>query len=356
MSAQALYLLLLLALPCHFLPTMAMYIYRHQLRRFARNLSTAVDGCPNRGFAKRYPAAATQVLTVPPFSYDEVIANPSHPFVSPGQDESLERYIKWRGWNINSILSEHDLENESIREAAIGLLSHPLTFPLTLGRHLTTLLSNKEAARICCVGARAECTLPNKYWRELLIGTLAIDTESDAMAISRLDLSATLTTIDFVGPDVPTQLKSKTITLDDDESTPKQLPKRELTMNFHSLHLHEVVLKILKSQPESSTEQIKNVWDGFVLFNPGLGHPNLTKHWKPTLKFLIGTGKPILFTAHSTIDAERDRQVLEKSLADCDDDRIVQYLVNSYASRMEFVDPFSKDHVLSPNHSYFLLK
>eukprot|EP00984_Skeletonema_dohrnii_P009633 scaffold3689_cov107-Skeletonema_dohrnii-CCMP3373.AAC.7 len=324
--------------------TMAMHIYRHQLRRFARNLSTAVDGCPNRGFAKRHPAAATQVLTVPPFSYDEVIANPSHPFVSPGQDESLERYVKWRGWNINSILSEHDLDNESISEAAIGLLSHPLTFPLTLGRHWTPLSSNKEAARLCCVGARAECTLPNKYWSELLIGTLAIDTEEfDA-------------TIDFVGPDVPTQLKSKTIALDDDESTPKQLPKCELTMNFHSLYLHEVVLKILKSQPESSTEQIKNVWDGFVLFNPGLGHPNLTKHWKPTLKFLIGTGKPILFTAHSTIDAERDRQVLQKSLADCDDDRIVQYLVNPYASRMEFVDPFSKDHVLSPNHSYFLLK
>ncbi|KAL7496405.1 hypothetical protein ACHAWT_004562 [Skeletonema menzelii] len=318
---------------------MAMHIiYRHQLRRFARNLSTAVDGCPNREFAKKYPAAAAQVLTVPSFSYEyeDMIANPSS-----GQDESLERYLEWRGWDINSVLSKNNLSNTS--EAAIGLLSHPLTFPLTLARHLTTLTGNKQAARLCCVGARAECTLPDKYWRELLIASFAIRIESHV-------------SIDFVGPDVPPQQKSKTITLDNDEKTSTQLTRRELKMTFHPSYLHEVVLKILKAQPESSPEEIKNAWDGFVLFNPGLGHPNLAKHWKPTLKFLVGTGKPILFTAHSKIDAKRDQQVLEKLLADCDDDRIVQYAVNPYASRMKFVDPFSKDHVLSPNHSVFLLE
>ena len=161
--------------------------------------------------------------------------------------------------------------------------------------------------------------------------------------------------IDFVGPDVPPQLKSKTITLDNDENTTTQLAERKLTMTFHPSYLHEVVLKILKSQPDASPEQIKNAWDGFVLFNPGLGHPKM-KHWKHTIKFMIGTGKPILFTAHSTIDAKRDQLVLEKLLADCNDDRIVQYETNRYASRMEFVDPFSKDHVLSPNHSVFLLE
>ena len=328
---------------------MTSFFHRHKLRRLARNLSTAVDGCPNRGFAKRYPAAAIQVLTVPPFCYDDVITNVSspHPFETSGQHESLERYIQWRGWDIDLILStsQHNLDDESISKAAIGLLSHPLTFPVTLARHvIPTLSSNKHDFRLCCVGARAECTLPDKYWRELLIATLARDKEIQCK-------------IDFVGPDIPTQLTSKTISLDNDESTSKQSLKRELTMNFHSSYLHEVVLKILKTQPESSTEQIKNVWDGYVLFNPGLGHPNLTKHWKPTLKFLIGTGKPILFTAHSTIDAERDRKVLEKLLADCDDaDKTVQYAANPYASRMEFVDPFAKDHVLSPNHSFFLLK
>ncbi len=317
---------------------------RHLLRRFARNLSTAADSCPNRRFAQRYPAAATQVLTVPPFSCDDVIPSP-HPFLS-ARDESLTRYLKWRGWNINSILSEHNLSDDSTSEAAIGLLSHPLTFPLTLARHWTTLSGNKQAVRLCCVGARAECTLPDKYWRELLIATLTTHDESDN------------TCIDFVGPDIPTQLKSKTITLENDSMTSSHRPIRELSMNFHSSYLHEVVLKILKSQPQSSTttEQIKNVWDGFVLFNPGLGHPNLSKQWKHTLKFLIGTGKPILFTAHSTTDAKRDQQVLENLLADCGDDRIVQYAVNPYASRMEFVDPFAKNHVLSPNHSVFLLK
>jgi len=329
---------------------MVTHRYRHQLRRFARTLSTAVDGCPSRLFANRYPAAATNVLSVPPFCYDEVIANPFE-FESSRQYESLERYIKWRGWNINSILSIHDLDDESTSKAAIGLLSHPLTFPLTLARHWTTLSGNKpdRSIRLCCVGARAECTLPDKYWRELLFATLATKVECDVDTLMQRN------TIDFVGPDVPTQLKSKTISLDNrGGNTSTQPPKRELKMNFHSSYLHEVVLKMLKSQPESSTEEIKNVWDGYVLFNPGLGHPNLAKQWKPTLKFLIGTGKPILLTAHSTTDAERDRQVLEKLLCD-DANKTVQYSINPYASKMEFVDPFSKDHVLSPNHSFFLL-
>ena len=315
-----------------------MQVYRHQLRRLARNLSTAVDGCPNREFAKIYPAAASQVLTVPPYSYDQVIANPW------SRDGSLEQYLEWRGWDINSTLSDHNLTDDRISEAAIGLLSHPLTFPLTLARHLTELTGKKDAARLCCVGARAECTLPDKYWRELLIAALTTRIEPDIG-------------IDFVGPDVPPQLKSKTITLDKDENTTTQLPpERKLTMTFHPSYLHEVVLKILKSQPDSSPEQIKNAWDGFVLYNPGLGHPNLAPKWQHTLKFMIGTGKPILFTAHSTIDAKRDQLVLEKLLADCDDDRIVQYESNVFASRMEFIDPFSKDHVLSPNHSVFLLE
>ena len=290
------------------------------------------------------------MLTVPPLfsQHDVLIAkhqSSPHPFSSSGQFESLEGYIKWRGWNVESILLQHDVNDESTRNAALGLLSHPLTFPLTLSRHWPLMSGNKDVVRLCCVGARAECTLPDKYWRELLIAAIT-DTEQD------IDV-----TIDFVGPDVPPQLSRKTIALDnnDEGSTSEEYPKCILKMNFHVSHLHEVVLKILKSQPESSAEQIKNVWDGYVLYNPGLGHPNLAKLWNPTLKFLIGTGKPILFTAHSNFDAERDCHVIEQMLADCNDDRIVKYAPNPYASRMEFVDPYSKAHVISPNHSLFLL-
>ena len=325
-----------------------------QLRQFTRNLSSSsnVDGCPHRGFAKKYPSAAAQVLKVPQFSAKHVIANNSRVYEFGSKNESLQRYIEWRGWNIETVLREHGVdENKQLIDDAIGLLSHPLTFPLTLARHWQKLCnsssSNSKNFRICCVGARAECTLPDEYWRELLIATLAIDDSQ--------------VTIDFIGPDVPAQVKSKTITLDNHFNEDTTQPSgRQLAMNFHSSFLHEVVLKIVRSQ-QIETDQIRNVWDAFVLFNPGLGHPHLAKQWLPTLKFLIRTTNPILFTAHSTIDAERDRLVLEQLLAvdrNNGSNHSIEYEPNPYASRLEFVDPFSKEHVhiVRPNHSYFLLK
>lgn len=331
------------------------YWYWNHLRRSTRNhryLSSATnDDCPFRGFAKRYPIVASQLLKVPPFSYEQTIANnpSSHPF-EPGRDESLEQFIKWRGWKIDDILGAHSLDDKLSIDASIGLLSHPLTFPLTLGRHLRTLFNNKQNVRLCCVGARAECTLPVEYWRELLIAALVTDIDGNLRQYS----------IDFIGPDVPTQLKLKTITLDNEGEASKTPARSVLTMNFHSSFLHEVVLKIRKSQ-QIGIDQIRNLWDAFILFNPGIGHSNLTEHWKPTLKFLIGTGKPVLFTAHSAMDAERDRLVLEQLLDDSNDrkKKTAQYQVNPYASRMQFVDPFTKYHhvhVVSPNHSFFLLK
>jgi splicing suppressor protein 51 len=285
-----------------------------------------------------------------------VIANNSRVYEFGNKDESIEQYIEWRGWNIEHILRDHGVdENKQLIDDAIGLLSHPLTFPLTLARHWQKLCnsssSHNKNFRLCCVGARAECTLPDEYWRELLIATSAIDNKDDDAQV----------TIDFIGPDVPAQLKSKTITLDNnfDEDT-TQPSGRQLTMNFHSSFLHEAVLKIIKSQ-QIKTDQIKNVWDAFVLFNPGLGHPHLAKQWLPTLKFLIRTTNPILFTAHSTIDAERDRLVLEQLLSvdrNNGSNQSIKYEPNPCASRLEFVDPFSKEHVhiVRPNHSCFLLK
>jgi hypothetical protein len=45
------------------------------------------------------------------------------------------------------------------------------------------------------------------------------------------------------------------------------------------------------------TKQLINYWDGFILFNPGIGHDNLKKSWMSTLKFMLKTKKFILTTA-----------------------------------------------------------
>ena len=299
------------------------------------------------------------------------------------EDEaSLENYLRWRGWDIERVLREFKL-GDDLAPSAAGLLSHTLTFPLTLGRHASefssSLLGGKGHLRICCVGARAECTLPDDYWREFLVAAMHADNADNANEQSKRSFHCT---IDFVGPDVPSHLESNTISLvdsDDDACAQQQWTEYTLTMNYHTSFLHEVVLKFLKSsrasngiggdvQASDGIERIRRFWDGYALFNPGIGHPNLQKQWGPTLKFLLGTGKPTLFTAHSSIDAERDRAVLEKLLVgaadNCSRGGSVEYSMNPYASRMGFVDPFSSasedstpgDNIVRPNHSAFMLR
>ena len=333
-----------------------LHRYRRELHRsvtplVTRNLSTtAAKDCPHRAFARKYPTAATQILAVPNVSS---IANklrcPPFSFCDGDDDEALERYVEWRGWDIPSIMTEHGMGGDrQLLVASLGLLSHPLTFPLTLGRHWRRLVGNKHTARICCVGARAECTLPNEYWKELLIAILATGSEN-------VNDGGNQCTIDFIGPDVPIQLKSKTITLDniaaadtDDNGSKQQHIKNTLTMNFHS--------SILVESEQIETEQMLNVWDAFVIFNPGLGHPNLIKGWQPTIKFLLKTRRPMLLTAHSSMDAERDRLILEPLLLSAEHDSHC-YKENPYASRLEYIDPSSKEyvHVIRPNYSQMII-
>ena len=387
--------------------------------------SYSVEDCPHRTFAKRYPEAARRVLSVPSY-----VRN-NHPILL---DEKLENYLQWRGWDIEGILQDYgcgDLEQLNY-SAAVGLLSHPLTFPLTLGRHISHMMYSHESKkkvdskgydlhgvmmkqsnnlRICCVGARAECTLPDDYWRELLCSVPYFDNQMANDDCQGENISSTEQsfdfTIDFVGPDVPKAAKSKTIQLSDNSNGKSNQQaqhhcsnKHTLTLNYHTSFLHEVILNLLKSfhdetengsdkdiEPDSEERslsfnqfksELREYWDGYVLFNPGLGHTNLQKQWEPTLKYLLKTRKPILFTAHSDIDARRDCAVLGKLLYNDDttphigDDRSndgcgVEYIVNPYASKMGFVDPFAttssvgedegkKVHVVCPNHSFFMLK
>jgi len=343
---------------------------KHIIRKaFTTNNHQEYTDCPYRVFAKEYPDVARELLKVPPHY------RPTHnttPILS--KDEKLEDYLIWRGWNIKGILHRHELDDENINSAAVGLLSHPLTFPLTLGRYISEIISHdntnddvineQKKIRICCVGARAEATLPDDYWREFLITSTVVESSI---------------TIDFIGPDLPLNLtSSKTVSLNCNNDHIQHSNNSKLTMNYHKSFLHDVILKLLKSlrheqqkdtlQPSERTEKIRNIWDGYVLFNPGIGHPNLQKDWIPTLKFLIETSKPILFTAHSKIDADRDGKVLEKMLMNDDEDgdsndRIVEYKPNPYASRMKFVDPFPTSpndydtsvHLVRPNDQIFLL-
>mmetsp|Transcript_40056 Transcript_40056/g.84110 ORF Transcript_40056/g.84110 Transcript_40056/m.84110 type:complete len:412 (+) Transcript_40056:3-1238(+) len=372
---------------------------RHQSQSSSSS-SYSADDCAHRAFAKTHPKAAADILAVP--SYESLLASSSFPFTKTNDDDnkilpsSLEDYLQWRGWDIDGILHKHNLDAEVHRNSDIGLLSHPLTFPLTLGHWHVTKNSkvrdgdggeertdDKHTIRLCCVGARAECTLPDEFWREFLV---CMATNNTSIGIGDGTYQKDFKyIIDFVGPDVPHHLKSKTITLGTTQEGGREvqeqnqsditLPQWELTMNYHTSFLHQVVLQFLKaSQSDKNAsctskriEKIQQYWNGgFVLFNPGLGHPHLQKGWEPTLKFLLGAGQPLLFTAHSALDANRDYELIRKILGEDDgriDTGLLGYEVNPYASRMEFVDPFPPtsqnqegvQHVVRPNHSYLML-
>ena len=322
------------------------------------------------------PPAPSQKIGIAPFDLDTVYCN----------KETLEKYLEWRGWDVSikGILDEHNLQHEF--QSAVGLISHPLTFPLTLGRHIQHFAQqpnrnngrindkDRRISRICCVGARSECTLPDDFWREFLViasakNTLGIFEESKERPGQTTSYEWI---IDFVGPDVPNQLKTKHVALSDQDIMYSQA-QHSLTMNYHTSFLHELVLQLLTklhtrnntttdpSTKNNALETMKHFWDGFVLFNPGLGHPNLSKDWQSTIKFLSRTSKPILLTAHSSMDARRDLSVLQDrfrvspSAAEIEDG----YQLNPYASRMEFVDPFTEVeesvHVVRPNHSSILI-
>ena len=237
-------------------------------------------------------------------------------------------------------LKEHELELDSHFESAVGLVSHPLTFPLTLGSFVNQEFagaSTREKLRVCVVGARAECTLPVQYWRELLVVTMH----------QNIDFQ-----IDFVGPDVPLKSsKVRTVPLDEHSQV--------IEMRFKRSYLHKAIFDELKSQKDNgdnTPEKIKNKWDMFVLFNPGIGHPHLAKCWTPTLKFLAKTKKPTLITAHSEIDSERDLKIVQQMLSHDVAGEKLQYKKNPFSSRLESVDPFPLEagqrHVTRANHSY----
>lgn len=195
-------------------------------------------------------------------------------------------------------------------------------------------------------------------WKEILIAIL-----SSHRARKDHDHASFNCTIDFVGPDVPRNLKPRTLTLLDtnDRSSLQHTDEKldyTLTMNYFTSLLHDIL-------PRFNDESMQQIcWDQYILFNPGYGHPNLLKQWGSTLQFLLRTRKPIFMTAHSRVDAERDASTLEMLLSDTDRNNRyggpALYIKNPYASRMCFVDPFPTTderevHIVRPKRYRFLL-
>lgn len=249
------------------------------------------------------------------------------------QIQSLGDYWRWRRW-------EFPLESEAELVEAEALASHILSAPLTLATQLLTPGSDNSSPRTqqqqqqqwCCIGARAEASLPLEYWKEMLVlGTAVADN-------APLHL-----TLDFIGPEIV-------------QRPPVQLDYEQSTLNIRWLFagkFHEWVAQ------QATGSNVLLSYDAYILLNPGLGHAHLKKDWKPTLDLLLTTTSAeeerhptILLTAHSKLDAERDAALLTQELytSSSQTKRIITYAENLFASRIDYQDPFDIQHLVRPNH------
>lgn len=233
----------------------------------------------------------------------------------------LEQYLKMRRWKFPVEASE-DLK------FAKALVSHVLSAPLTMAAHLLDQLvlpgsqwQKPRTLRWACIGARAEASLPVEYWKEIAIIRHWYNQEPFQLELV------------FIGPEVPR--RPSMILPCGDSST---LKLKWVVGTFHSISNNTGSMNIVR------------LFDAFIMLNPGLGHDHLKEGWTPTLELILEGIEserlgPLLLTAHSKLDAERDTQRL---LHFCKVAPI--YEENEFASQVTYRDPFKNDHIVRPNH------
>jgi splicing suppressor protein 51 len=216
---------------------------------------------------------------------------------------------------------------------ARAIASHVVSAPLTSARHLDRHVKEFEPhhtlpadhardpleLRWCCIGARAEATLPVEYWREVLLVL------GKPVHIH----------LNFVGPDVHDA-------------------RQDVTLSYRNsiLMLRWMRNATFHEYYEENDDELLD-YDAYILLNPGVGHPHLQKDWRPTLDLLFDHSRngsrttPVVLTAHSEIDAARDGQYLRDLYFPREE---ITYHENPFASRIHYEDPFDDGHMVRPNH------
>lgn len=228
---------------------------------------------------------------------------------------SFDDYWSFRGWEWPSTGADY----------AKTLVSHVLSAPLTIASTCLSSSQRSRTRRWGCIGARAEASLPVMYWRESLIMLLENPSTDPRSCQYHLD---------FVGPDT--------------------VRHPDVTLLFHHGSPFSLTLKWFRPglfHERIETDRIED-YDGFILLNPGLGHPFLREDWLPTMEVILKSQKPILVTAHSDLDVQREKQCWEDTYGVSN----FQYQVNPFASRLTYRDPLEEtvEHWVSPNFAVAL--
>lgn len=261
--------------------------------------------------------------------------------------KGFEDYWRWRNWDFTRA-EEADVEARTYgQNLATHVLSDPMTIAMLLLPSTTPSIPSTEVSlsngkrhslQLCCLGARAEALLPTQYWREILL-----------VAASRLGWSHVDLTVDFVGPDIPSKRQRVRHSCSFTHGT--------VTVRWvYKGVFHEFLKKMENESRYGGGPRITaSYWDAFVLFNPGIGHDNLRDDWKPTLDKLLSSEEwrryPMLLTAHSWLDAQRDGLALTEYLLN----EAPLYQKNPWASRIQHEDPFLPSHMVQSNLYYHVI-
>ena len=254
---------------------------------------------------------------------------------------SFEDFWKWRDWTFPVTHADDTIHGQR-------LVTHVLSEPLSLACHLLPAMTHatgtyKSSLQICCIGARAEALLPPSYWKEVV-----------QLAVQILGWNKLHLTLDFIGPEILRRPSVKESCGALGSVTLRWLYNGK----FHEYMDHSKKAYVRDGVAVAPPEQDTR-WDGMVMCNPGIGHPHLREGWRPTLELLLSgeqtTRKtPVLLTAHSWTDAQRDGLVLTDYLLP----QAPLYKENPWASRIQYQDPLvnpPKVHMVQPNHYFHVI-
>jgi len=226
------------------------------------------------------------------------------------------------GWD--SYLTARDFTR--VHHSATRHLSHFLTYPLSVAYGLLAvrpmMAEPTGLLKIVFVGSRGETQLPAEAWREM----------ASMFEFKQLEL-------EMVGHEV---LESQV------EEKPKGLGAG-ISLRCHRGSI-DVAADYMQDPPP----------DCYALFNSGVGFAgeNDDDCWHETLKHLLSTGTPIVFTSHSDKDSARDEKELLRLMAEwgVQHEMLMDVQLNPFRSLRK--DPARNNvrHMISTNHKIFVLR
>jgi hypothetical protein len=208
--------------------------------------------------------------------------------------------------NMRSYLRGRGFDGEDGPEYRV--LSSLYSFPLTLAHALNEVIVSDSLHAdapvdklteldILVVGARAESSLPLMWWSECLHACLP--------HIAGLS-------INMVGPQMQAPRPSK----HNNRVSWKPLCDGTTAEARYLKLIHSNGGQVPLDQ-HPHVKDILRQSDVFVLYNPGIGSTEeLKQSWRDTMILLLNTRKPLIMTAHSERDMERDLQYLDMLMSE----------------------------------------